>query len=162
MGINQLIRKGEELLISGNFEDAAEVLTEVLIKEPHNPEAYYLLGDTLCKLRHFEDAITLLRKANRLLPHNPQIIHLLGWSLFMNNEIEAGRLLLESVLKIDPTNQQLFADLTVLEMKEGNIGKAREYCDQAIMIFPDDPMIQKLNSILLQMKHIQKMSHPVN
>ncbi len=162
MSLNKLIQQGEKLLISGDFEEAAEVLTKALIKEPHNPEIYYLLGDALCKLRRFEDAITLLRKANRLLPHNPQIIHLLGWSLFMNNEIEAGRLLLESVLKIDPTNQQLFADLTVLEMKEGNIGKAREYCDQAIMIFPDDPMIQKLNSMLLRVERIQKMTHPVN
>ncbi len=147
-----LIHQGEQLLIAGNFEAAKDVLTAALMKDPNNPEVHYLLGDVLCKLARFEDAILMLRKANRLLPHHPRIIHLLGWALFMNDEPDVGRVLMERSLVTDPQNEQIYADLAVLEMKSNNLEKAKLYISLGKKVAPNDPLFQKLETVLAEFK----------
>lgn len=159
MKTSRLIKQAEEFLINGDYEVAKDILTDLLDKDTHNPEIYYLLADTLCKLRRFEDAITLLRKANRLAPKNPQIIHLLGWALFMNSETDAGRMLMEKALKIDPNNEQIYSDLAVLEMKNGNLDRARFYINQGEKIVPNDSLLHDVKTILDNLIFLSKQSY---
>ena len=158
MKSNQLIHQGEQLLITGNFEAAKDILTDALLKDPNNPEVYYLLGDTLCKLNRFEEAITLLRKANRLLPNHPKIIHLLGWVLFMNGETDASRMLMKKSLTMDSDNEQIYADLAVLEMKSNNLNRARHYISLGKKITPNDLILNKIEVILENMVYFSEVT----
>ncbi len=148
MKSTRLIRQGEKLLIQGNFEVALGILTDALVADPNNPEVYYLLGDTLCKLSRFEDAITMLHKANKMLSNHPRIVHLLGWALFMNGDIDSGRKLMERSLETDAENEQIYADLAVLELKELNFDQAQYYIQLGKTVAPDDEALNRLQNVV--------------
>lgn len=158
MRSNLLVRKAEALLISGQYVKAQDLLAEALEKDPSNPEAYYLLGDTLCKLHCFKDAITVLQKADRLLPKHPGIYHMLGWAIFMNGDIPAGRAFMEVVLKTEPDNTELLTDLAVLEMKAGNFEKSQWYIVRAKKIAPDDEMVIEVEMMVNKMKRLSEQA----
>ena len=153
-----LVRKAEELLITGQFFKAQDLLMEALEKDPSNPEAYYLLGDVLCKLQRFKDAITVLQKADRLTPRHPRIYHLLGWAIFMNGDIPAGRAFMEVTLKAEPGNVQLLADLAVLEMNAGNFDKTQDYILRGKKISPNDEMLAEVEMVANKMKSLSKLA----
>ena len=153
-----LIRKAEELLASGQFIEAQDLLMEALEKDPTNPEVYYLLGDVLCKLQRFKDAITVLQKADRLLPKHPKIYHLLGWAIFMGGDISAGRAFMEVALKAEPDNIQLLADLAVVEMKAGNFKKTQDYILRGKKISPDDEMLAEIEMVAGRMKSLSELA----
>lgn len=147
-----LVRKAEKLILSNQYAEAQDVLLDALQDDPDNPEAYYLLGDVLCKLQRFKDAITALQKADRLLPKHPRIYHLLGWSIFMDGDVEAGRVFMEVALKAEPDDIQLLTDLAVLEIRAGNFVKAQDYILRGKKIAPDDKMLVEVEMLADKMK----------
>lgn len=158
MKSNPLVRKAEELLISDQYIKAKNLLLEALEKDPNNPEAYYLLGDALCKLHRFKDAIIVLQKADRLLPKHPRIYHILGWAIFMNGDIPAGRAFMEVILNTEPNNAELLADLAVLEMKAGNFNKSQEYIARAKKIAPNDETVLEVEMVIDKMKRLSEQA----
>jgi len=153
-----LVRKAEELIISGQFIEAQDLLVGALERNPNDPEVYYLLGDVLCKLQRFKDAITVLQKADRLYPKHPSIYHLLGWAIFMNGDVSAGRTFMEIALKAEPDNIQILTDLAVLEMKAGNFDKTQDYIMKGKKISPDDKMLAEVGMIADKMKSLSELT----
>lgn len=140
---NFFLKNIEKLMMAEDYEKARGYLIEAIEKDPHNPEAHYLLGDVFCKLGNFENSIKELETANFLLPQNPQIIHLLGWASFMNGDINRGRKLMEAALSVMPDDIHLLCDVAVLEMNDANT-KALEYSEKAMKINPHDPMVKEV------------------
>lgn len=151
-----LVQKAEQLVISGQFTKAQDLLMEALGKDPNNPEAYYLLGDVLCKLKRFKDAITVLQKADNLFPKHPRIYHLLGWAIFMDGDIPAGRAFMEVALKVMPDEIQLFTDLAVLEMRAGNFEKAQDYITRGKKLAPTDEILAEVEMVVKKIKNLSE------
>ena len=153
---SSLVRKAEKLILANQYTEAQDVLMKALQDDPDDPEAYYLLGDVLCKLQRFADAITVLQKADRLLPRHPRIYHLLGWAIFMNGDIPAGRAFMEVALKAEPDDIQILTDLAVLEMRAGNFDKTQDYILRGKKIAPDNEMLAEVEMVADTMKRLSK------
>lgn len=139
-----MIKLAETLLTRNEYKKAKTLLEKVIDLDKRNPEAYYLLGEALCKEELFQEAVTSLKIANTLLPNHPRILHLLGWSTFMYGDANLGRKYMKMALEKIPDDIQILCDLTALENKEGKHEEAMEYIQKAMSIDPRNPMVQEL------------------
>lgn len=130
----KLIKKADKYLELARWEEAEKLLQEAISLDAGNPEAYYLLGETLCKQERFLESIEALIKADKLLPDNPRILHLLGWANFMKGNPDVGRKFMSKAHQILPKDIQILCDLAVLENKEGNEEKAKKFISKALEI----------------------------
>jgi tetratricopeptide (TPR) repeat protein len=145
MKIEKLLKEIEELIIVQEYYSAEKYLLQVMDKYPEHPEVHYLLGDVYCKLERFELAIEHEKIANNILPGNSQILNLLGWAYFMNGDIPTGRKYMQMALEINPDEIRVLCDLSVLETRAGD-KKALYYAQKALLLAPNDPMVQKVVS----------------
>lgn len=142
--IKQLLQRAEKCLVRGENKDAEMIARHVIPMDPANSEAYYFLGEALCKQGKFRESLDCLTQANKLLPNNPRIIHLLGWVIFMNGDGELGRKLMKKALEQIPDDVQILCDLAVLETGQENGEKAKEYATRAYEIDPGNPLTQEV------------------
>ncbi len=149
------IRKAEVLLEKASYKEAEKILREVIKVDTTQVEAYYLLGEALCKQTQFPESVVMLERANKLLPGHPRILHLLGWALFMNGNPNKGRELLLKALILEPDDIKIICDLAVLENQTEHSDKAVEYATLANKIAPDDPMVQEVQAVTLMIKEMR-------
>ena len=142
--IKRLLHQAEQCLILGRNTEAEILSRETVKLDPKNPEAYYFLGEALCKQRRFKESIKSLEKVNKLLPKHPRIIHLLGWVIFMHGDAHVGRTYLKQALSVLPEDVQILCDLAVLENSQGKGEAAKEYILKALRIQPNNPLAQEV------------------
>lgn len=142
--VKKLLQTAEKnLILRENLK--AEIISRQVIKIDHNnSEAYYFLGEALCKQGKFQESVDSLKKADKLLPNHPRITHLLGWAVFMNGDIELGRRLINQALEVIPDDVQILCDLAVLETRQGNGEIAKGYILRAYAIDPIHPLVQEV------------------
>ena len=142
--IKRLLQEAEKCLILGENSNAETISRQVIGSEPNNSEAYYFLSEALCKQGKFQESVDSLKQADKLLPDHPRITHLLGWAIFMNGDVELGRNLIKQALEKLPRDIQILCDLAVLETRQGNGDKAKEYALKAFEIDPIHPLVQEV------------------
>ena len=142
--MKKLLQAAEQCLILGDNLNAEIISRQVIEVNPDNPEAYYFLGEALCKQEKFQESVNSLKRANKLLPDHPRIIHLLGWVIFMNGDASLGRKLIKQALEKIPQDAQILCDLAVLETRQGNGKKAKEYALKAYEVNPNNPETQEV------------------
>lgn len=144
----KLIKRADALLNLAKWEEAEQNLLKAIKFDNKNPEAYYLLGEALCKQEKFPEAIDSLLTADKLEPNNPRIFHLLGWTNFMNGSVEVGREMMISAHQMYPDDIQILCDPAVLENKETNYQKAKEYILKALEIDPAHPTANEVLQVI--------------
>lgn len=142
--VKKLLVEAERRLILGENPDAEIISRQIIKLDPNNSEAYYFLGEALCKQGKFQESVDILKKADKLLPNHPRIIHLLGWAIFMNGDVELGRTLIKHALTKLPDDIQILCDLAVLETRQGNGDLAKEYALRAFEIDAVHPLVQEV------------------
>lgn len=142
--VKKLLVEAEKCLILGENHDAEIISREIIELEPNNSEAYYFLGEALCKQGKIQESVDTLKKADKLLPNHPRITHLLGWAIFMNGDVELGRRLIKQALEKIPNDVQILCDLAVLETRQGNGDLAKEYALKAFEIDAIHPLVQEV------------------
>lgn len=151
MTVRKQIRFAEQLVSEGFFEQAKDLLIDLLEKDSKNPEVYYVLGDVLSKLLRFDEAILLLQKACQLYPEHPLIHQALGWAFFMNGDLNTGRKWLLQALAGNPDDERVYTDLAALELKAQRLEKATRYVKQGLRIAPTDVFLLELSHLLHEM-----------
>ena len=142
--IKRLLQEAEKCLILGENLGAERISKQIIELDPRNPEAYYFIGEALCKQGKFQESVDSLKQADKLLPGHPRIIHLLGWAIFMGGDVELGRNLVKQALKKIPDDVQILCDLAVLETRQGNGEVAKEYALKAFEIDAVHPLVQEV------------------
>ena len=66
--VPELIKKGNELLLEGNFDDALSFFDQALILEPTNPVLWNKKAVTLRSLGRYDDALECFNRALELDP----------------------------------------------------------------------------------------------
>lgn len=161
--IKKLLQLAEKYLIDGDIIRAEASSREIIEIDPGNFEAYYFLGEALCKRGKFEESIKSLQQANTLLPNHPQIIHLLGWVLFMNGQVKKGETYILKALKELPDNIQILCDLALIEISQGRGAEAKEYALKAIQKNPYDSQTQEVfQKVLFFEKSLTKLNKKIS
>ncbi len=121
---------------SVNYTAARTTLEPALRIDPEFELAYYLLGNTLVKLKEVDAAITEYRAAIRLAPRKPRTHYALALALLLRaDEAGAERSLRES-LAIDPQYAPAYCELGKLHQKQGHLPEAVEDFNNAIRFNP--------------------------
>lgn len=161
--VKELLQIAEKNLILGENLNAEIISKQVIKIDPNNAEAYYFLGEALCKQGKFQESVDSLNKADRLLPNHPRIIHLLGWAVFMNGDVDLGRRLISQALEVIPKDVQILCDLAVLETRQGNGEIAKEYILRAYAIDPIHPLIQEVfKTVVFFDKERKRLTKSIN
>lgn len=153
--VKKLIKQADKCLELARWEEAEKILRQVIKFNQKNPEAYYLLGEALCKQERFKESIDCLIKADKFFPDNPRILHLLGWVYFMNGDSIIGRKLMEKAYQIFPEDIQILCDLAVLENKEGNENQALLFINKALKTDPENEMVKEVYQATLYFKELR-------
>ncbi|MFM8659241.1 MAG: tetratricopeptide repeat protein [Candidatus Nitrosotenuis sp.] len=68
--VSEMLEKGNNLLLAGNFEDALSYFEQALILEPKNPTILNQKGAALRSLGRYDDALECFNRALELDPRN--------------------------------------------------------------------------------------------
>jgi tetratricopeptide (TPR) repeat protein len=155
----------------GNLNDALDILQQLAIKAPHNPEYSYYLGQCAEKLamstlqefvktspdsyrtyqlqgeywvaqRNFPKAVAAYKKALELSPGASQIHLALGWIYLNQDHRDDAISELKTELKSDPYSVPALVGMGEVYYKEGQPDRAKSYLLQAISINPNSPQAQ--------------------
>lgn len=124
-------------------DDAIADLEKVLARQPDDPTALNALGYTLAdRTDRYQEAYDLIRRAYEQVPDSAAVIDSMGWVLFRLGRYEEARGHLERAweLQRDP---EIAAHLGEVLWAMGRIDEARDIWTDAIVDFPDDPVLRE-------------------
>ena len=102
-GEDAAVKKGKELLASGDYQGAVAYFQQLLTAQPENPEAHYQLGLAYLRLDQHTEALKSLRTAARSAPQRMDIQLALGEAYMAAGH---DRFALNSFLKILQNSQR--------------------------------------------------------
>jgi Flp pilus assembly protein TadD len=68
--ISELIKKGSQLIIDGNFEEALSYFDQAIIMQPNNPDLLNKKGVALRGLGRYDEAIECFNRSLQLDPRD--------------------------------------------------------------------------------------------
>lgn len=68
--ISELIRKGSQFIIEGNFDEALSCFDQVIIVQPNNPDLLNKKGVALRGLGRYDEAIECFNKSLQIDPRD--------------------------------------------------------------------------------------------
>ena len=68
--ISELIKKGSQLIIDGNFEEALSYFEQVIVMQPNNPDLLNKKGVALRGLGRYDEALECFNRSLQLDPRD--------------------------------------------------------------------------------------------
>ena len=117
--VDDALRKGEQELEKGNFQQAQWQFDAVLKQQPDHVKAHHRLGVLADKLNQFEQAEQHYLSALNGDPRNAALLSDLGYSYFMQGRYADGERYLLEARKVDPNYHTAIANLGLLYASTG-------------------------------------------
>ncbi|MEW6744395.1 MAG: FG-GAP-like repeat-containing protein [Planctomycetota bacterium] len=108
-----------------DIDRAAQLLEEVLAKEPENPRALYFRAIVFQQLGKANESLPYLERLVKIVPHDGFAWYLLGRSLSQAGQ--SPRAALERAVQENPAFMSAYYELMKITMREGDRAKAMEY-----------------------------------
>jgi arylsulfatase A-like enzyme len=135
--ISNIVHRANAFRENGRFKEAADLLQQVIAKEPGLTGMYAKLGDNLLDLKEYERAVPVLRKAKELEPDSPMSHFRLAKGLMGTGDFAGAVPELEFAI----TKMPNFADAHVfLEMAYARTNRVPETikeCKTVLEFLPD-------------------------
>jgi len=131
--------EASNLIDQGKFEEAKDVLEDILKEDPRNVDALYNLGMCFTDLGEPEKAIKTLKQCIKYKPDYSNAYVALGYAYTRMGDFENGKKYFFDALKIDPKNSFALRNLGALFGKIGEIEKSLYYLEKAYEINSEDP-----------------------
>ncbi|HDH06703.1 MAG TPA: DUF115 domain-containing protein [Nitrospirae bacterium] len=112
--------------------------------------AYYGLAHTYLAMEDPEKAVDALEKAIEIEPDNPILYRDLGFIAFRNNDTASAEIFLTRAIELEPKAEELYKPLASLYMSLGEREKAISLYEDALLVNPDNPVIQQDLAMLLK------------
>ena len=106
-------------------------------------EAYYGLAHTYLAVDDPEKAVNALEKAIEVDQTNPIIYRDLGFIALQNNDFASAEIFFTKAIELAPHITELYKPLVNLWVNFGEIEKAISLYEDALLVNPDNPVIQK-------------------
>jgi tetratricopeptide (TPR) repeat protein len=133
-------------------QDAFQLLTEALTKEPDQPELLYDYALTAEKLERFDVLESNLRKLIQVRPDHAHAYNALGYSLAERNlRLPEARKLIERALELAPDDYFIIDSMGWVLYREGNLKAAAEQLRRAYNGRPDAEIGAHLGEVLWMM-----------
>lgn len=166
------LEKGMDLIESGNYEEALDVLDD-MVNKGETAEYYYNIGYIKTSEGKYNEAIEAFRKATQLdhlfakaFEGMGRAYHALGKSeeaekylqkaadIYMDKEnVEDAESILNDILEISSESANVFNSLGVLYRKKGDFKKALKNYEKALRVHPEETYIlYNVGRLYLDMK----------
>jgi tetratricopeptide (TPR) repeat protein len=139
----QLLREADR------HQDAFQLLSEALQKEPEQPDLLYNAALTAEKLERFDTLESNLRKLMQIQPDHAHAYNALGYSLAERNvRLPEARKLIERALEISPDDYFIVDSLGWVLYREGDLKGALQQLRRAYDGRPDAEIGAHLGEVL--------------
>jgi len=142
----QLLREAQR------HQDAFQLLSEALQKDPEQPELLYDVALTAEKLERFDVLEANLRKLMQVRPDHAHAYNALGYSFAERNmRLPEARKLIERALEISPEDSFIIDSLGWVLYRQGDLKGAAEQLRRAYGARPDAEIGAHLGEVLWMM-----------
>jgi tetratricopeptide (TPR) repeat protein len=142
----QLLREAQR------HQDAFQLLSEALQKDPEQPELLYDVALTAEKLERFDVLEANLRKLMQVRPDHAHAYNALGYSFAERNmRLQEARKLIERALEISPDDSFIIDSLGWVLYRQGDLEGAAEQLRRAYGGRPDAEIGAHLGEVLWMM-----------
>jgi tetratricopeptide (TPR) repeat protein len=129
----------------GKQNEAIASMEKVVELQPDHIDALNYLGYTWAENNtQLEKALEYIKKAISLKPDNGYILDSLGWVYFRMGELEKAKTELEHALALEPKDPYIHEHMGDIYLATGQKQKAREAYRQAMEMFKDQKMKEKM------------------
>jgi tetratricopeptide (TPR) repeat protein len=138
MRVREQIEQSLQLIRSARYDDAIELLTEILAEEPQNLQALLNVGIAYTESGHNDQAIQALSYYIRFDETNDEAWEALGCAHLRKGEWTEAETYLERARKINPGNGSVLRNLSVLLSQTGRSRSSFMLLKKAYEINPND------------------------
>jgi tetratricopeptide (TPR) repeat protein len=117
---NSPLLHAQELIQTGQLDQAKNVINEQLLRDPANVEAYNLLGIILTNEKNYTDALGAFQQALKLKPNSTSTHNNLANLYVAQQKPDLAQKEFDRVLQIAPANRDANYNLGLLLMAEGS------------------------------------------
>ena len=117
---NSPLLHAEELIQTGQLDQAKNVIDEQLLREPSNVEAYNLLGIILTNQKHYAEALDAFQQALKLKPNSTSTHNNLANLYVAQQKPDLAEKEFDRVLQIAPANRDANYNLGLLLLANGS------------------------------------------
>lgn len=136
MNILKAIQSALQYYQNGDLEKSERVCSDILKKQPTNPDVLHLLGLIYYQMQDFTSAISCLRKSLKISPLNAEVYYNLGRAFQQIRRIDDAIESFRNALKYNPYFVDALLNLGNLFQEKGEFDKAIQYYEKAIQINP--------------------------
>jgi tetratricopeptide (TPR) repeat protein len=129
--------EGAELLRDGEREQAVELLSELLTREPQNEYAYFFLGSAYFELEQYDRALKCYVQALSLVPTYVGAMVHAGHSLRMLGRYKEAVRMAHQVLVRAPHDPDALFLIGACSFAVGDDGKAKDYLERFLHTNPE-------------------------
>jgi arylsulfatase A-like enzyme/Flp pilus assembly protein TadD len=130
----QQLERAIMLADEGKAEDALREATELVAKRPDFAAAYTFLSQTYVARGQVRDAILLMDGAVRKNPDNYSLLSAYGTLLVETAQYDRADEILQKALAILDFDPEVWDNLGIVRMRNGDYAKALEYYEKAISL----------------------------
>jgi Flp pilus assembly protein TadD len=157
---DELKTVASDYVLLRDFADADKWFTEVIVEDPKDPDAWYLLGRTKYNENGFFEAVSSFERALALRPKYIEAENNLGLSLRELNELEKARAAFQTAIDWQgdtPSDPQPFLNLGTMLVDDSKFDQAIPFLLKAAALSPDNPKIhEELGQVYEEQKNLEK------
>lgn len=162
-GAQDLLEQGLAAHQAKDFNKAAELLGEYVIKYPHTPVAWEALGQALNALGRREEALKKLEKGLSSNPKELALILLKGKILGELERRQEAIAAYTQALALEPGNVEALKERAENLIQEGQVYQAILDLNRAVTLAPADPWVyHKLGMAELCLNHYQEAAEAMS
>jgi tetratricopeptide (TPR) repeat protein len=141
-------QEGAELLREGEREQAIELLTALLSREPQNEYAYFFLGSAYYELEQYDRALKCYVEAINLVPTYVGAMVHAGHSLRMLGRYRDSVRMAHQVLSRAPNDPDALFLIGACSFAVGDDGKARDFLERFLHTNPELEVATEVQGML--------------
>ncbi|HEX7379880.1 MAG TPA: tetratricopeptide repeat protein [Pirellulales bacterium] len=143
---------------AGNVEQAVGLYRQVLLKEPNNAQAWYLMGAAFAQLGQHDDARASLRQATGVNPWHIEAHNHLGVVLAQQALLDEAIGSFRRALELRPDHLEALNNLGLALLRQDKPSEAIAIFQRALAIKPDDDKARhNLNRALREQGHFEEL-----
>ncbi|MBA2340244.1 MAG: aspartyl protease family protein [Pyrinomonadaceae bacterium] len=131
--------EAERVLRNGDFETAARLLREVLIKNPKDNESRLRLSFALLKLRLLQDAFDQAARVLAIAPNSARAHALLGSAMLATGNFQESTNEFHAALALDQNEALAVAGLSMISFYENRLDESVSGLRRAVFLDPNEP-----------------------
>jgi tetratricopeptide (TPR) repeat protein len=157
---DELKAVASDYVLLHDYADADKWFTEVIVDNPDDADAWYLLGRTKYNENAFAEAVSSFERALVLRPKNIEAENNLGLAWRELNSAEKAKAAFQTAIDWQgdsPTDPQPFLNLGTMLADESNFDQAIPHLLKAAELSPDNPKVhQELGEVYEAQKNLPK------